>query len=382
MKNIQRLFSVWFLTSGIIFGTIQAQTVDEIYSKFAKGYHTYESTRLPYHVFTPDNYNPQTHYPLVLCLHGAGERGDNSSAVKLNSMATVWARDSNQTRWPCFILVPQCPNIDWWTESTIMLTVTDILDSLLREFSIDTNRLYVTGLSMGGEGTWNIITRFPDKFAAAIPMSGGGDPSQAALIKHVPIWNFHGAQDDVVSVSRSREMITALEHVGDTVVYTHCHLGDCTGLPENVIAEKIQNGAKLLYTEYKYGGHSIWNEAYNTLFLLPWAFSQSKAQVSTGIEKEHFSVLPENPSLLQNYPNPFNPSTTIQFKLPQRETRYNVSPRVYDVLGREVATLVSGQKSAGSYHVQWNAEGLASGVYFYWLRVGTFRETKKLILLR
>jgi hypothetical protein len=384
MKNFQRIFFIFFLLFGLIIEIIQAQTIDEIYNKFVKRYHTFENTTLPYHIFKPDNYDPQTHYPLVLCLHGAGECGDDETAVKNNSMATVWARDSNQTRWPCFILVPQCPNGGWWPNSNIMLTVNDILDSLLLEFSVDTNRLYVTGLSMGGYGTWDIITRFPDKFAAAIPVCGGGDPSLSELISNVPIWNFHGAQDGTVYVTESRNMIAALENAGDTVVYTHCHLGDCTGLSENIISEKIQNGAKLLYTEYEFGGHSIWNEAYNTIFLLPWTFAQSKAQESTGIEKEHFRMLPENPCLLQNYPNPFNPKTKITFTIPNVGTSFmkSVKLKIYDLLGREIAILVNGIKPAGEHTLEWNAQNYPSGVYFYRMQLGNYAETKKLVLLK
>ena len=205
---------------------LHTQSIDEIFNKFIKRYHTYQGTTLPYYLFVPATYNPQMHYPLVLCLHGSGESGDNPSAVKNNSMSIVWARDSNQTRWPCFILVPQCPSNGWWTNSNIELTVNDILDSLLLEFSVDMNRLYITGLSMGGYGTWDLIAQYPARFAAAVPMSGGGDPSKAALIKHLPIWDFHGAMDKTVSVTESQRMISALENSGDTVVYTNCHNGD------------------------------------------------------------------------------------------------------------------------------------------------------------
>jgi predicted esterase len=260
-----------------------------------------------------------------------------------------------------------------------MLTVTDILDSLLREFSIDTNRLYVTGLSMGGYGTWDVITRFPDKFAAAIPVCGAGDSSKAASIKHIPIWDFHGALDNTVPVAGSRKMIAALENAGDTIVYTHCHNGNCTGLPVAVIAEKIQYGAKHLYTEYESGGHSIWNEAYNTVFLLPWTFSQSKTQVSTSTGREYFSALPGSPRLLQNHPNPFNPSTNISFSIP---TGSFVSLKVFDLIGREVATVVLEEISAGSYTKQWSANNYPSGVYFYRLQAGSYTETKKLLLLK
>jgi len=379
MMNFRRMVFLWLVITGIISGTLHAQSVDEIFNKFIKSYHTYQGTTLPYYLFVPASYNPQMHYPLVLCLHGSGERGDNPSAVKNNSMATVWARDSNQTRWPCFILVPQCLINGWWTYSNIEQAVIDILDSLQLGFSIDTNRLYITGLSMGGYGTWDMIAQYPARFAAAVPMSGGGDPLKAAMIKYIPIWNFHGAQDATVSVTYSRAMITALENAGDTVVYTNCHNGDCTGLSDGVIADRIKHHAKLLYTEYQYGGHGIWDQAYNTVFLLPWVFAQSNAQPRTGTERENFNVLPKELSLSQNFPNPFNPSTNISFSIPQKSF---VSLKIFDLIGREAAIIFSGELSAGSYSQLWNASNMPSGVYFYRLHAGPFTETKKLILLR
>jgi len=379
MKNSRRLVFAWVVINSFISVTTYAQSIDDIYNKFIKGYHTYQSTTLPYYIFKPASYNTQIHYPLVLCLHGSGERGDNPSAVKNNTMATVWARDSNQTHWPCFIFVPQCPSSGWWTDLNIILTVNDILDSLLLESCIDTNRLYITGLSMGGYGTWSMIAYYPNKFAAAVPMSGGGDPSTASLIKHIPIWDFHGAKDGTVNVAYSRAMITALENAGDTVIYTNCHNGDCIGLSDSVIAEKIKNGAKLLYTEYENGGHSIWDQAYNTVFLLPWVFAQSKSQIPTGIERENFNSLPKGLNLSQNYPNPFNPTTTISFSLPCKSF---VSLKIFDLIGREIKTIVNEEKLAGEYEIEFNAGNLSSGVYFYRLQTGNYIQTKKLLLLK
>ncbi len=397
MKNFQRWVFACLVISSFMSGMLYAQTVDEIYNKFIKRYHTSQGTTLPFYLFIPANYNPQIHYPAVLCLHGSGERGDDPSAVKKNSMATVWARNSNQTRWPCFILVPQCPTNGWWTNLNIELAVIDMMDSLQFEFSVDTNRLYITGLSMGGYGTWDMIVRYPSLFAAAVPMNGGGDPSKAALIKHIPIWNFHGAQDGTVSVTYSREMMSALENAGDTVVYTNCHNGDCTGLSDSAIADKIKHHAKLLYTEYQYGGHVIWDQAYSTVSLLPWVFAQSKTPSPTGTERENFS-LPKESNLSQNFPNPFNPSTEIRFSVGMYG---HARLRVFDLLGREMVTLVDEMKSAGTYTVTWNAAAqIPSGVYFYRLSVvpsarrdfittddrdgqaGLFSKTKKLVLLR
>jgi hypothetical protein len=169
-------------------------------------------------------------------------------------------------------------------------------------------------------------------------------------------------------------------------------------LSDSVLADRIKHNANLLYTEYQYGGHAIWDQAYNTVFLLPWVFAQSTAQEPTGTERETFNVLPKKPSLLQNFPNPFNPTTVISYQL---SVNGNVKLGIFDVLGKEVTTLVNEKKSAGTYTVTWNAAAhIPSGVYFYRLSVvpsarrdlvppdgrdgqaSFYSETKKLVLLR
>jgi predicted esterase len=393
MNNCWRLLTAWVIMNGLTSGTVYAQSIDQIFNKFIKGYHTYQSITLPYYLFVPANYDPRTKYPLVLCLHGAGEKGDNPWAVKNNSMAIVWARDTNQTKWPCFILVPQCPITGSWVYlpgpgsystdaipiSPELLTVSDIVDSLLVKYSIDPDRLYITGLSMGGFATWDLIVRFPNKFAAAVPMSGAGDTSKAALIKHIPVWDFHGALDNVVPVRGSREMISALEKAGVPAVYTHCHNGDCIGLPDSIIADRIRSGGKLFYTEYQYGSHAIWDQAYNSAFLLPWTFSQSKTNVSVRIGTETFSSLPEEYGLSQNYPNPFNPTTTIRYDLPAAQ---HVRLALFNALGQEIAMLLDEQQSRGHKEITFDGRNLPSGVYFYRIIAGPYMETKKLILLK
>jgi len=372
MKNIQRTILLGFLGTVMLYGIIHAQTVDEIFSRFVKSYHSFQGTTLPYYIFTPESYKPEEKYPLILCLHGAGERGDDPSAVKDNSMAVVWARDSNQVRWPSFIVVPQCPYNGWWTNSNIVLNVNFVLDSLLDNLPIDTNRVYITGLSMGGYGTWDMIVRYPWKFAAAVPVCGGGDSSKASLIKNIPIWNFHGALDYTVPVINSRMMITALENAGADVVYTY-------GLTDSTIEDTIKNGVKLLYTEYENGGHSIWDQSYNNSFLLSWVFSQTKREAPSDIKIA--DQLPANFKLGQNFPNPFNPETIIPFSIPSKSF---VSLKIYDLLGNEVATLLNEELASGEYHIPFLVLHfpLSSGVYFYRLEAGKIVKTKKLILLK
>jgi hypothetical protein len=258
--------------------------------------------------------------------------------------------------------------------SNELLTVSDILDSLERELSIDTNRVYITGLSMGGLGTWDMIVRYPNRFAAAIPMCGVGDTTKAEVIGHIPIWNSHGAADNTVSVNCSRVMISALEKSGRSVVYTHCKNGNPTGMTSSELADSINAGAKLLYSEYQYVGHSVWDSAYTNPFLLPWVFSQSKLQEPTGV-----TSTPDGYTLFQNYPNPFNPTTSISYTLSKMTS---VSLTVFDVLGRKVSTLVEGVQQANTYSVEFHADGLSTGIYFYELRCGESNRSRKMMVVK
>lgn len=250
-----------------------------IVAKFVARSHTYQGTSLLYRLFIPQNYSPSQRYPVVLALHGSGERGSDN-LIQLTSwrLATSWADPVNQARYPCFVVAPQCPSNESWSfGSTVAgpLTVANnILDSLAREFSIDTCRMYVTGLSMGGFGTWDLIVRFPQRFAAAVPMSGGADVGTASAIIDMPIWNFHGAVDNVVPVELSRTIIEALHALGRRVVYTHCRNADCAGLPDSLIEMNVKSHADLFYTEYRTGGHVIWDESYDYPFLFPWVFDK------------------------------------------------------------------------------------------------------------
>ena len=149
-----------------------------------------------------------------------------------------------------------------------------LLDSIAREFSIDANRLYVTGLSLGGFATWSMIGLFPTRFAAAVPMSGGGVPPYASAMIHTPIWNFHGQDDPTVSVGYSRRMIDAFKELGRMVVYTNCHNNDCTGLPDSVISMFVRSHADLLYTEYYRMGHPVWDISYDNPLLMEWVFDK------------------------------------------------------------------------------------------------------------
>jgi poly(3-hydroxybutyrate) depolymerase len=283
------LLSLFLLLSVIV----SAQ--QNISDKFLFRSQTYQGKTLPYRLFVPENYNPAIAYPLMLCLHGSGESGaDNHRQITTNRLATSWADSINQIKNPCFVVAPQCPDEQWITGLHIdhvaitlnMLTVMNILDSLDQEFNIDTNRVYITGLSVGGFGTWDIIERYPNKFAAAIPMSGGGDTTAVSRIEHIPIWDFHGKIDPIIPVEFSRMMIRSFEKIGKHTVYTNCDKSNCMGLADSTIQRLINEGADFLYTEYKFGVHEIWDQAYDTPLLHDWVFKQHK--IPNGVSITNF----------------------------------------------------------------------------------------------
>lgn len=221
---------------------------------------------LPYRLLKPLNYGTNIKYPIVVFLHGSGERGsDNSKQI---SHIAMWAtRPAMRENFPCFILAPQCPDEKKWVDmpwdgnegtapkktSPVQQSLLGTLDSLVKEFSIDPDRIYIIGLSMGGYGTWDLITRFPDKFAAAVPICGGGDKTRAGRAKPVPVWAFHGTDDNVVLPVRSQDMVDGLRAAG----------------------------GRASLTLYPGVGHDSWTPTFAEENLLPWLFAQKRGQAAT-----------------------------------------------------------------------------------------------------
>ncbi len=216
---------------------------------------------LPYRLLKPANFDATKKYPLVVLLHGAGERGDDNKS-QLKWGGGLFADAATQEKYPAFVLVPQCPRDKKWVEidwaapkpvapadpGTIQKLLLATVDAVQKEFPIDPDRLYLTGLSMGGYGTWDLITRHPEKWAAAAPICGGGDPSKAAAAKSLPVWAFHGSADNVVKPERTREMVEVLKAAG----------------------------APIAYTEYAGIGHDSWSSAFAEPSFLPWMFAQKR----------------------------------------------------------------------------------------------------------
>jgi predicted peptidase len=175
-----------------------------------------ESTprQINFHLFLPRGYSPDgSAWPLLLFLHGAGERGNDLELVKAHGPPQIV--ESNPD-FPFITVSPQCPDKERWNPVELL----QLLDHVSLAYRVDPNRVYVTGLSMGGYGTFAVLTAAPERFAAAIPICGGGQPSQADKLKSIPIWAFHGAQDRIVPLRQSEEMVTAIQAAGGKVQLT------------------------------------------------------------------------------------------------------------------------------------------------------------------
>jgi predicted peptidase len=217
---------------------VERQDITPVVDKFRKLSYLDPATgeTMGYRLFVPDNYDATRSYPLVLFLHGAGERGsDNEAQLTANQGATIWATPEEQAKHPAFVLAPQSgftTKKQGWTSLEThgqnapfkpqkeLVTAYDILQEVKGEFSIDPSRIYVTGLSMGGFGAYSIAIAHPNEFAAIVPICGGGDPAGLAAIAKIPIWIFHAAKDPTIRVGYSRNSVAALKKAGGHPKYT------------------------------------------------------------------------------------------------------------------------------------------------------------------
>jgi predicted peptidase len=189
---------------------------------------------------------PGKNLPLVIFLHGAGERGDDNQA-QLKHGSSLFASDKTRNDYPALVAFPQCPKGQWWSGDNLKNALA-LTHDLTSRYPVDPDRVYITGISMGGFGSWAAISAEPETFAAAAPICGGGNPKKADEIKDIPIWAFHGADDTVVKPDKSREMVEAVKQAG--------------GSPK--------------YTEYPKVKHNSWDQVFKDPDYLSWLFSQKK----------------------------------------------------------------------------------------------------------
>lgn len=230
------------LSAVLLFLSPALANADQEVSRFEK---TVETTlALDFLLSLPDGYQSdgESRWPLVIFLHGAGERGEDLNKVKIHGPPMLVEQGKS---FPFILASPQCPAESWWTEQPVL----ELIDHLEETYRVDSSRIYLTGLSMGGYGTWHFATRAPDRFAAIAPICGGGVPYQMRWIKHLPAWAFHGDMDNAVPLEESTRLIEALKSLGNTE-------------------------AKI--TIYPNVGHNSWSEAYNTPELYDWLLSHRR----------------------------------------------------------------------------------------------------------
>jgi len=198
---------------------------------------------MDYLLYLPPGYDKEEKaWPLLLFLHGAGESGHDLKKVKVHGPPKLIEAGKN---FPMIIVSPQAPQFGWDVQ-----TLNALLDEIVTTHKVDKDRIYVTGLSMGGFGTWALAAAHPDKFAAIIPICGGGNPPDAVKLKNLPIWVFHGAKDNVVPPSRSESMVKAL---------------------------KTQGATDIKYTLYPNANHDSWTETYNNPEVWEWLLKHKRA---------------------------------------------------------------------------------------------------------
>jgi predicted peptidase len=215
---------------------------------------------LNYRLLKPDGYDGTKAFPLVVFLHGAGERGDNNKAQLVHGIKD-FASKANREKYPCFLIAPQCPKGGFWSNTERSKTMTmkkdpspsgklvvSLIAAIRKEFKIDEKRIYITGLSMGGFGSFDLLCRNPDLFAAGAPICGGGDPKACEKIAKIPLWVFHGDKDTAVPIALSVAAVEAIEKAG--------------GKPK--------------FTKYEGVGHDSWTRTYADPKFMEWLFAQKK----------------------------------------------------------------------------------------------------------
>lgn len=231
-------------------------------ASFVKGKDT-----LNYRIMWPENFSESNTYPIVLFLHGSGERGNDNHSQLIHG-STLFTSAENRSKFPAIVIFPQCPKDDYWSNvdvdrsgsnlklefhpekepTTALSLVMGLLSDLISTSYVDKDRVYVAGLSMGGMGTFEILSRMPATFAAAIPICGGGSDDGVEKFAQVPMWIFHGAKDDVVDPKYSLDMVEAILEAG--------------GHPN--------------FTLYENASHNSWDSAFAEPEFLPWLFSKKR----------------------------------------------------------------------------------------------------------
>lgn len=207
---------------------------------------TQVKVQMDYLLYLPQDYEQQTSWPLMLFLHGAGERGSDLELVKTHGPPKLIAAGKG---FPFIVVSPQCPKEKWWEPIELVA----LLDDISGQYKVDANRIYVSGLSMGGFGTWRLAAYAPDRLAAIAPICGGGETYWTKQFARLPVWAFHGAKDSSVPLERSQAMVEALK----------------------------KNGGDPKLTIYPEAAHDSWTETYDNPAFYEWLLAQKRSDQGT-----------------------------------------------------------------------------------------------------
>lgn len=262
--------SIYILIVIMILGGCNSLVAQEK-SLFSEEHYISNQDTLKYRMMLPKDFDKSKTYPLVLFLHGAGERGSDNKKQLVHG-SSLFESDENRAKFPAIVVFPQCPRDDYWANAKVdrstkpisltfpqnieatksMKLAMSLLDEITAKNYIDNSRIYIGGLSMGGMGTFEMLYRKPNTFAAAFAICGAGNPeSTEAYAKTTPIWVFHGANDDVVNPQASLEMVEGL----------------------------LKYGGKPNFSLFGKDNHNSWDSAFAEPDLLPWLFSKSKTKI-------------------------------------------------------------------------------------------------------
>lgn len=257
-------YSIFFLILFVV-GRIQGQH-QRLYEKIN---FTHESDTLQYRLLMPMDFDETKEYPVVLFLHGAGERGDDNTSQLVHG-SKLFVNPIHRGAFPAIVIFPQCPKNSFWANATVdrssrpiklefpldieptkpLDLVIKLMDDVVKKPYVNPNKIYVGGLSMGGMGTFEIVYRKPNFFAAAFSICGAGNPEATkAYAKTTPFWVFHGAKDDVVNPQSSVKMVDAI----------------------------LQNGGTPSFSLYANDNHNSWDSTFAEPQLLSWLFSNTKS---------------------------------------------------------------------------------------------------------
>ncbi|MEM9077374.1 MAG: alpha/beta hydrolase-fold protein [Bacteroidota bacterium] len=246
---------------------LNSKTMAQDTSAYQKKTFEKKGKLMPYRILLPQDFNPKTKYPLILVLHGSGERGNDNEAQLVHG-SELFLQEEIRNTYPAIVVFPQCAAESSWAKIDVtgdfpdrefifyedaeatpdMVLLEGLIKQLKKEYKITKDQMYVGGLSMGGMGTFELVQRNPKMFAAAFPICGGANPLISKRLKNLDWWVFHGDADNVVPEKYSANMV---ETMGN---------------------QKIN----VKYTVYKGVGHNSWDNAFAEPDLIPWLFSKSK----------------------------------------------------------------------------------------------------------